>query len=68
MKTFHINDLGSGKVLHSVEADSFTVDENGIVVFHTNAGNRVGVTQVSAGTIITSENKPGPVAVMPKKD
>lgn len=75
MKTYTISSLESGKVMAKVEADGFTVDENGLVVFYqdttvknkfgTNGRRNVGITQISPSTVIDEVKIPGPALVVP---
>lgn len=74
MKTYKIKHLPTNSTLGSVEATSFSVEENGIIEFYletdtgtTKRSRLVAVTQVSSDILIFEEQTPGPVLVMPKK-
>ena len=70
MKTYEIIHLETGKVLQTRQADGFTVDEHGIVIFYEQPDkmvprNNVGTTQVSASTLVAEKKAPKPALVMP---
>lgn len=72
MKTYEIKSLDNGAILSSMEADGFTVDEHGIVLFYKKsqfeAGQSktyVGATQISASVLLFEKVTPIPGLVVP---
>lgn len=73
MKTFYIKSLETGGILAEMEADSFTVTEEGIVLFFgsyeetTRKRSTIGTTQVSGSILIYEKQTPVPALVIPIK-
>ena len=70
MKTYEITHLETDKVLSTVEADGFIVDE-GVVLFYKDADTyktgriNVAITQISVSTLIVEKKTPKPALVVP---
>ena len=70
MKTYEIIHLETGKVLQTRQADGFTVDEHGIVIFYEQPDKllprtSVATTQISASTFVDEKKAPKPALVVP---
>lgn len=70
MKHYEIKHLETAKVLLAIDADGFTVDENGIVIFYAEgeglrSRNNVATTQVSSSVLIEEKRTPKPALVVP---